>query len=371
MQKRFIPVAAPVLGGNEKKYVLDCLETTWISSIGKYVQAFESEFAKFCGVEHATACCNGTVALHLALLALGIGPGDEVIVPAMTYVASANVVKYCGAQPVFVDSEPRAWNIDSGLIEEKITSRTRAIMPVHLYGYPADMDPIMSIARRHGLYVIEDAAEAHGAEYKGRKVGSIGDVGIFSFYGNKVITTGEGGMVLTNDDRIAQRAQHLKAQGVDPNKRYWHTAIGYNYRMTNVTAAIGLAQLERISEFLNKRDEVAGWYRDDLADAPVEWQQQEQWARPIHWMVNVLVNEDQDRDEIMRSLAELGIETRPVFYPIHVLPPYQADELSFPVAERVGRSGISLPTWFGLTRDDVRYVTENFVNVLSRVRQTI
>jgi perosamine synthetase len=368
MQKRFIPVAAPVLAGNEKKYVLDCLDTTWISSLGKYVQAFESEFAKFCGVEHATTCCNGTVALHLALLALNIGPGDEVIVPSMTYVATANVVKYCGAEAVFVDSEPGAWNIDPARIEEKITSRTRAIIPVHLYGFPADMDPIMSIAQRHGLYVVEDAAEAHGAEYKGRKVGSIGDLGVFSFYGNKVVTTGEGGMVVTNDSGIAERVLHLKGQGVDPKKRYWHTVVGYNYRMTNVTAAIGLAQLEQISHYLEKRHEVATWYREDLAECPVEWQQQQPWSRPIHWMVNVLVDDAYDRDDIMHWMAEKGIETRPVFYPIHVLPPYRSDGLSFPIAERISRGGISLPTWAGLTRDDVRYVSENLANTLCNMR---
>ncbi len=367
MPKRFIPVAAPVLSGNEKKYVLDCLETNWISSIGKYVEAFESEFARFCGAEHATACCNGTVALHLALMALGIGPGDEVIVPTLTYVATANVVRYCGAEPVFVESEPRAWNIDPSRIEEKITARTRAIIPVHLYGYPADMDPIMDLAQRHRLFVIEDAAEAHGAEYKGRKVGTIGDAGVFSFYGNKVITTGEGGMLVTNDSQLAERARHLKTQGVDPSKRYWHTTIGYNYRMTNLTAAVGLGQLEKISQHLTRRREIAEWYREDLVDCGLEWQQQEVWAQPIHWMVNVLVEGGLDRDEVMRRMKDAGIETRPVFYPIHLLPPYQADGLSFPVSERIARRGISLPTWSGLTREDISYVSENLAAILQTV----
>jgi len=368
MQKRFIPVAAPVFSGNEKKYVLDCLETTWISSSGKYVQAFETEFAAYCGVEHATACCNGTVALHLALVALGIGDGDEVIVPTLTFVATANTVKYCGAQPVFVDSEPGTWNIDPARIEEKITSRTRAIIPVHLYGHPADMDAIISIARRHGLFVVEDAAEAHGAEYKGRKVGSIGDIGVFSFYGNKVITTGEGGMVVTNDGGLAALARQLKAQGAEPERRYWYSMIGYNYRMTNLAAAVGLAQLEQIDWHLERRREVTGWYREDLADSGLAWQPEQPWARPIPWMFNVLLTQDaENRDEIMQRMAKLGIETRPVFYPNHLLPPYKHDAASFPVSERIARAGISLPTWAGLTRDDVRFVSESLISSLRQL----
>ena len=243
---------------------MDCLDSTWISSSGKYIEQFEKAFAEFCGVKHAVTCCNGTVALHLALMALGTQPGDEVIVPTLTYIATANAVTYCGARPVFVDSEPETWNMDPSLIEEKITPRTKGIIVVHLYGHPADMDPIMSIARRHGLFVIEDAAEAHGAEYKGHRVGSIGDMSTFSFYGNKIITTGEGGMVVTNNDSLASKARQLKGQGSVPDQRYWFPIIGYNYRMTNVASAIGLAQLEKAEWHIERRREVARWYYEYL-----------------------------------------------------------------------------------------------------------
>jgi len=249
--KRFIPVANPVLNGNEKKYVLDCLESTWISSSGKYVKRFEEGFANYCCVKHALSCCNGTVALHLALLALGVGPEDEVIVPTLTFVATTNAVSYCGARPVFIDVDQETWNIDPALIEEKITTRTKGIIAVHLYGHPVDMDPIISIAFNHNLFVIEDAAEAHGAKYKGRMIGSISDIATFSFYGNKIITTGEGGMVVTSDDTLANKINQLKESGMDPDKRYWFPTIGYNYRMTNVAAAIGLAQLEKIDEHIS------------------------------------------------------------------------------------------------------------------------
>ena len=242
----FIPVAAPALIGNEKAYVLDCLESSWISSNGAYIERFETVFADFIGTRHALSCCNGTVALHLALLALDVRPGDEVIVPSLTYVASANAVMYCGAKPVLVDSEPETWNLDPARIEELINPRTRGIIVVHLYGHPANMDPILEIARRRHLFVVEDAAEAHGATYRGQKVGTLGDLATFSFYGNKVITTGEGGMVCTNNEVLARKVRQLKGQGQDPRRRYWFPIVGYNYRMTNIEAAIGLAQLERI-----------------------------------------------------------------------------------------------------------------------------
>jgi len=365
VEKRFIPVAAPMLVGNEKAYVLDCLESSWISG-GKYVKRFETDFANFCAVKNAISCSSGTAALHLALMALGVGAGDEVIVPTLTFATTANVVRYCGADPVFVDSEPETWNLDPSLIEAKITPRTKGIMVVHLYGAPADMDPILSIARRHGLFVVEDAAEAHGAEYKGRKVGSIGDVSAFSFYGNKLITTGEGGMVVTNDDALAKKVRQLGAYGIDPDRRYWVPIIGYNYRMTNIAAAIGVAQLEKVNWHLSRRLEVASWYRDQLqAVTGLTLQSEKQWAKHAYWMFTVVLDEKVilSRDRVMAELEDRGIETRPVFPPIHAMPPYSraSDQGMFPVAERIAKRGISLPTWAGLTREEVRYVCHSLL----------
>lgn len=361
--KRFIPVAAPMLNGNEKAYVMDCLDTTWISSNGKYIERFESAFAEFCGVKHAAACCNGTMALHLALMALGVSRGDEVIVPTLTFVATANAVTYCGARPVFVDSEPETWNMDPNLIEAKITPRTKGIIVVHLYGHPVDMDPVMSLARRYGLSVIEDAAEAHGAEYKGRKVGSIGDIATFSFYGNKIVTTGEGGMVVTDDDALIARVRQLKGQGMDPNRRYWFPIIGYNYRMTNIAAAIGLAQLEKAEWHIERRREVAKWYCEGLkGNSAIVLPVEKKWARNVYWMFSVVLDEklSVERDVVMAGLAKEGIETRPIFYPMHTLPPYRrlARGKRFPVAERIASRGLNLPTSARLTHEDIDLVCD-------------
>jgi perosamine synthetase len=368
----FIPVAAPALNGNEKAYVLDCLESTWISSSGKYLDRFEAAFAEFCGVKHAVSCSNGTTALHLALLALGVGPGDEVIVPTLTFVATANTVTYCGARPVFVDAEPETWAIDPALIEAKITPRTRGIIAVHLFGHPADMDAIGAIARRHGLFVLEDAAQAHGAECRGRRTGSLGDIATFSFFGNKIVTTGEGGMVTTSDDDLAKQMRLLRTHGMDPNRRYWHPVIGYNYRMTNIAAAIGLAQLERVQWQLERRQEVAAWYREALGQTGVlTCQGEKEWARHVWWMFSVLVSEAAaDRDGVMETLRRRGIETRPIVHPLHSLPPYVEATKGerFPVAEAIARGGINLPTWAGLTRDQVRSVCDKLLDCLAVAR---
>jgi perosamine synthetase len=363
MNKRWIPVAAPMLVGNEKAYIMDCMESGWISSAGKYVLKFEAAFAEFCGAKHAISCCNGTAALHLSLLALGVGPGDEVIVPTLTFVATANAVTYCGARPVFVDSEAETWTLDPALIEAKITPRTRGIIAVHLYGHPARMDALKSIARKHNLFLIEDAAEAHGAEYQGRGVGALGDIAAFSFYGNKIIATGEGGMVVTDDKTLARRATQLRGQGQDFERRYWFPIIGYNYRMMNLPAAIGLAQLERADWHLQRRSEVAAWYLEELQDVRgITWQAEKEWAKPAHWLFSLILNDDIpfNRDALMAQLERRGVETRPVFYPMHVLPPYLeiAQGGAYPVAERLARRGLSLPTWAGLTREDIRFVCD-------------
>ena len=373
MDKLWIPVAAPILNGNEKKYVMDCLESTWISSTGEYIDRFEKAFAEFCGTKRAVSCSNGTTALHLALMALGVGPGDEVIVPTLTFVATANAVTYCGARPVFVDCEPESWNIDPNLIAAKITPRTKGIIVVHLFGHPVDMDSVLSLARRHGLFVLEDAAQAHGAEYKGKKIGSLGDVATFSFFGNKIISTGEGGMVVTNDASIADKVNPLKNHGMDPKRHYWHTVVGYNYRMTNVAAAIGLAQIERVDWQISRRREIASWYRDALQDTrEMTCQREQQWAKHVWWMFSVVMDDNfsVNRDQVMKNLHERGIETRPFVYPLHMLPPYRKSSEGeiFPIAERLARGGINLPTWAGLTRNDVGYVCQSLLECVSRAK---
>ena len=364
--KQFIPVAAPALVGNEKEYVLDCLESTWISSSGKYIERFEAAFAEFCGVKHALSCCNGTMALHLALLALGVGPGDEVIVPTLTYVASANAVAYCGARPVLVDSEPETWNMNPELILSRVTPRTKGIMVVHLYGHPTDMDPVMALARERGLFVLEDAAEAHGAEYKGRRAGSIGDIATFSFYGNKIVTTGEGGMVVTDDDELARKVRQLKGQGQDPERRYWFPVTGYNYRMTNIEAAIGLAQMEKIDWHMGRRRQTAACYRKHLGgDACFTPSPAAPWARNAYWINCVVLGRDfpLGRDDVMERLARAGIETRPFFYPMHSLPMYREAGSGFPVAERLAARGINLPSSAALTEEDVAYVCRSLAEL--------
>lgn len=355
-----IPVAAPFLIGNEKEYVDDCMKSGWISSAGKYVELFETGFAEFCGVRHAVACCNGTVALHLALAALGVEAGDEVIVPTLTFVATPNAVTYCGATPVFVDSEPATWNLDPAQIEAKITPRTKGILAVHLYGHPAEMKKLREIAGRYNLFLLEDAAEAHGAICDNQTVGSIGDAAAFSFYANKIITTGEGGMVVTDDDALAEKIRLLRGQGMDPARRYWHPVIGYNYRMMNLAAAIGLAQLEKIDEQLQARSIIAEAYRERLLELPGIMPQSEQpWARHVYWMFSVVFDPERwhSRDRVIEILSGQGIETRPIFYPAHTFPPYRkcSNGETFPVAENLSASGISLPTWAGLTEEDIDY----------------
>jgi len=368
MPLRRIPLATPDLSGNEERYVLECIKTGWISGKGKFVKEFEDKFASYLGVKHAIAVSSGTAALHLALASLDIGPGDEVILPTFTMIACANVVKYLGAKPILVDSEPYTWNIDPEKIEEKINEKTKAIIVVHIYGHPADMDPIMRIAKKYDLYVVEDSAEAHGAEYKGRKVGGIGDIGCFSFYANKIITTGEGGMVTTNDDELANKIRKLCDQGYNPELRKWliHDVVGYNYRMTNLQAAVGLAQLERIDEFIRRKRENARYYNSLLKDLPgIVLPPEATWAKNVYWMYTILVDEN-IRDEVMKRLEEYGIETRATFHPIHLQPPYK--DLygfeSYPVAESLGKRGINLPSGNSLTKEDIDYVVTRLKEII-------
>lgn len=355
-----IPIASPDLSGNESAYVDECIRTTWISSVGHFITDFETAFAELVGTRHAVATNNGTTALHLALAALGIGPGDEVVVPTLTYIATANAVRYCGATPVLAEVEPDTMNLDPADLERRITERTKAVVPVHLYGHPADMVAINEVAARHGLTVVEDAAEAHGSTVGGRVVGSLGHLGVFSFFGNKILTTGEGGAVTTDDDDLAARLRLLRGQGMDPQRRYWFPEVGFNYRMTNVAAAIGLAQIERFDAMLARRREIAALYTAELSTVPgIGLPVQRPDTERVDWLYTVTVDglgTDQ-RNALIDLLREDGVETRPVFYPLHLMPPYASEPTpSFPVAERLGREGISLPTHVLLTDEDVRTV---------------
>jgi perosamine synthetase len=356
--------------GREAEYVHDCIDSTWISSRGEYIARFERGFAEVCDAKHAVACNNGTAALHLAMLALGIGPGDEVIVPSLTYIASANAVRYCGADVRFVDSVPETWNLDPVDVARKIGPQTRAIMAVHLYGEPADLAPILELAEQHRASLIEDAAEAHGATYRGRPVGALGTIGTFSFYGNKIVTTGEGGMVVTNDTVLAERATLYRGQGQAFDRTFWHPVVGYNYRMTNIEAAIGLGQLEGLKGNIARRRSIASRYRANLSDVRgLSFQAEGKDSEGVNWLVGVVlpVRSAAERDGVATRLWEWGIETRPFFYPIHTMPPY-ADEnaRSLPVAEELSGRGLCLPTWAGLTDDDVDYVSERLVAALGR-----
>jgi perosamine synthetase len=361
-----IPIYQPDLDGNVKKYVNECLDTAWISSRGRFVGEFETRFAGRIGISHAASVCNGTVALHLALMALGIGPGDEVIVPTLTYIASANAVAYTGATPVFVDSVRSTWQIDPEEVRRHLTPRTRAIMPVHLYGQACDMDALVAIAQEHRLFIVEDCAEAFGTFFKGRHVGTFGDISTFSFFGNKTITTGEGGMVVSNDKTLIERARHLKGQGLAAHREYWHDVVGYNYRMTNIQAAIGLAQLERADEFISRKRALAEHYRAALRHLPLELHAEAHDTVHSYWMVSILVQHADQRDALRRHLAEAGIETRPVFYPLHTMPMYAKNYRKHAVAEDVAWRGINLPSWPGLSDQQVDGICGEIASFLRR-----
>jgi len=357
--KKVIQVCKPSIEGNEIKYVMDCLTSNWISSNGKYIEEFEKKFAEYCGVKHGIGCTSGTAALHLALLALGIGKGDEVIVPDFTMIASGNAVIYTGAIPVFVDSELETWNMDVSKIEDKITKKTKAIMVMHTYGCLCDMDKIQDLAKKHRLFIVEDAAEAIGSEDNGKKAGRFGDISAFSFYANKIITCGEGGMVVTNSDVLADKVRSLKNHCFG-KPRFIHNEIGYNYRMTNIQAAIGLAQLERIPKLLNGRIQNAMAYNELLYKIegitlpPIT-------TKNSYWVYGILVDEKKfgmNKDILMKKLEEQGIETRSFFYPMHTQPAYKDIKSTgkFPVSEKLWNEGLYLPSYYGLSIDDIKHI---------------
>jgi len=364
----FIPVYEPTLGRREEEYVLEAVRSGWISHAGAFVGRFEQEFADFCNVRHAISTCNGTVALHLALAALDIGPGDEVIVPALTFVASANAVTYTGATPVFADVDPVSWVIDPVDIERKLTPRTKAIMPVHLYGHPAPMHEINELARAHNLLAIEDAAEAHGAELSGQRAGTMSRIASFSFMANKIITTGEGGMVTTDDDGLNERCRHLRDHAMRPEKRYWHNEVGFNYRMTNLQAAVGVAQMQSIDRFIARKREIAALYDDYLADIrglslPVELPD----CTNVYWMYSIVVGDEfpLTRDALIPILRERNIDSRPFFYPMDTLPPYLADA-PCPISLDLSQRGLNLPSAPTLTNQQVAYICQTLRDLAQR-----
>lgn len=351
-----IPVYQPALNGNEKKYVNECLDTTWISSKGKFINEFESGFANYVGIKYAASVSNGTVALHLAMIALGIGPGDEVIVPSLTYISSVNAIAYVGATPIFIDSLPDTWQMDPADLKRKITVRTKVVMAVHLYGLPCEIVLIDEICKANGLFLIEDCAEALGSKIGDRHVGTFGDISTFSFYGNKTITTGEGGMVVTNDETLFDRSLHFKGQGLAKHRQYWHDVIGYNYRMTNICAAIGLAQLEQIDGFLKRKREIAKFYEQNIVNPKIEFHREKDGFTHSYWMCSILTPDSNLREILREKLANEGVETRPLFYPVHTMPMYSQKYLKIPVAENLGWRGINLPSYPGLSNDDLKLI---------------
>jgi perosamine synthetase len=361
-----IPVYEPYLIGNEKKYVNQCLDSNWISSKGEFINKFETKFASYIKVKHATTVSNGTVALHLALMALSIRKGDEVILPTLSYVASANSVKYVGAKPVFVDSEKDSWNIDPKKIEARITSKTKAIMAVHLYGAICNVKELKKICEKNNLYLIEDVAEGFGTKYNNKYAGTFGDVSTFSFYGNKTITTGEGGMVVSNDKKVIEKVKYLKNQAVSNTKEYWHDDVGYNYRMTNICAAIGLAQLENADLIIKKKIQISCWYKKFLTDSNVNFQKESTNSLHSFWMISIIVENKKLRDEIRQELKNNNIETRPLFPPMHTLPMYLEDN-SCQIAESLSERGINLPSYPGLNIDQVSRICKIINKTIKKI----
>ena len=361
-----LPVCEPLLSGNELAYVTEAVSSGWISSSGKYVNAFEKAFAAYCGVKHGIAVCNGTAALHLALVALGIGPGDEVIVPDFTMVASAFAVCYTGAIPVFVDADPGTWNMDIAKVEAKITPKTRAIMPVHIFGVPCNMPTLQSLTATRGLFLLEDAAEAHGVEWDGKKTGSLGNIAAFSFFANKIIATGEGGMVVTSDDKLAASCRYYKnlCFSLDAPRNYMHADIGFNYRMSNLHAAIGLAQVEKADYYRSRRISNGLLYRKLLsAISGIEVQADQPGGKSVFWMNGICVEPEifgHTRDELAEHLKIAGIETRLFFNGMHRQPSLQKHGCdcsgSYPVSDRLADNGLYLPSGSGLTEESIRRV---------------
>jgi perosamine synthetase len=366
MTKKFYPVAEPNFLGNEKKYIMDCVDSTWVSSRGKYIDLFEKEFANKIGVKHAITTSNGTVSLHLIMEAMDIGKGDEVIIPNFTYVASANAVKYTGAEPVFIDIREDDLNMDVNKIEEKINEKTKAIMVVHIFGNPCNMEKIEEIATRNNIPIIEDSAESLGSEFNNKKTGNLGIAGSFSFFGNKTITCGEGGMITTNDDELNRKIRLLKNHGQSEGKTYSHEIKGYNYRMTNMQAALGLAQLEKLDELVNKKIEINSEYKKNLKNLEekgiIRFQKDQENGKNTYWMTVIVLNEKLNPEVISQKLKEKGIETKPLFVPMDKLP--FLDNGNYPVSERIYQKGIVLPSGTTLIKDDIISISKEITKTI-------
>jgi perosamine synthetase len=369
---QFIPVNEPLLNGNEKKYLLECIETGWISSEGPFVQRLEEEFARRVGRRHGIAVANGSVALDAAVAALGIGPGDEVILPTFTIISCAAAIVRAGATPVVVDCHPETWNMEAGGIEAKITPRTRAIMVVHIYGLPVDLPPVEALAKKNDLKIIEDAAEMHGQNYKGKPCGSFGDISTFSFYPNKLVTTGEGGIIVTDNDELAKRCRSLRNLCFQASRRFVHEELGWNFRLSNVQAALGLAQLERIDEFVARKRRMGARYTEMLQDLPGLQLPLARtvYAENIYWVYGLVLKDEMEMEaqEAIRRLAEQGIGTRPFFWPMHEQPVFKKmgwfSGVSCPVAERLARRGFYLPSGLALTEEQMGRVVDALGKVL-------
>lgn len=351
-----IPIAQPCLGDEELSNIISAVKSGWISSKGEYIVEFEDNFGKYCSRKFGVSTSNGTVSLHLALKALGISKGDEVIVPSLTFVAVANAVSYCNAKPIFVDAHPDYWCMDPDKIEEKISINTKAIIPVHLYGHPCDMDPLLDIAEDNRLYVVEDAAEAHGAKYGDKMIGSFGDISCFSFFGNKIITTGEGGICLTDDERLASKMRILRDHGMNPNKKYWHDEIGFNYRMTNMQAAIGVAQLKKLESFVKLKRKIADNYAKHLRylseENLIALHPEMPWAKCTYWMYSILIESGFNKERIMEELQKKQIETRPFFYPVTSFPFHRSNQ-DYNVSQELSKKGINLPSSLNLDENTI------------------
>ena len=376
-----IPLCVPHLGGREAEYLAECVATNYVSSVGPFVRRFESAIAEYVGVPHAVSTVNGTAALHLALLVAGVEQDDEVLVSTLSFIAPANAVRYCGAWPVFIDAEPDYWQMSAEAVAEFLDSRcsvingitrnratgrrVRAVVPVHILGHPVDMDPIIELARRFRLRIIEDATESLGATYRGRKVGALGDVACLSFNGNKLITTGGGGMVVTADENLAKRCRYLSTQAKDDPVEYVHGAVGYNYRLTNISAALGCAQLERIEDHVTVKRRISERYRQGIESTPgLSFPEVAPWAGPVCWLSTVLVDRARyglDSRELMDHLARTGIGSRPLWQPLHLSPAHRAGVeagATFPVAERLAADALSLPSSVGLREEEQARVVE-------------